>query len=105
MINQIYVDEVVEIFNKKDPDYVFVDVRQPDEWEEGVIPGSIKISLGELEDRIEELDKSKKYIMVCRSGARSNRASHILLENGFKDVSNFQGGIMTWDDEENPLEE
>jgi rhodanese-related sulfurtransferase len=106
MINQLYVDDVVEIYNKKDPDYVFVDVREPDEWEEGIIPGAKKISLGELEDRIGELDKSKKHIMVCRSGGRSNRASNILLENGFKDVSNFQGGMMSWyDDDENPLEE
>jgi rhodanese-related sulfurtransferase len=103
-INQLFVDEVFEIYNKKDPGYVFLDVRQPQEWEDGVIPGSVKISLGELEDHLDELDKSKKYIMVCRSGARSNRASNILLENGFTDVSNFQGGMMAWEDEENPVE-
>jgi rhodanese-related sulfurtransferase len=103
-INQLYIDEVTEIYNRKDPDFVFVDVRQPEEWEDGIIPGAVKISLGELEDRLAELDKSKKYIMVCRSGGRSNRASNILLENGFADISNFQGGMMAWEDNDNPVE-
>lgn len=102
-INQLYVDEVLDLYNKKDPDYVFVDVRQPEEWEEGTIPGAVKISLGELEDRLDELDKTKKYVMICRSGSRSNRASNILLENGFTDVSNLQGGMLAWEDNDNPL--
>ena len=103
-INQLYVDEVLELFNKKDPDYVFVDVRQPEEWEEGIIPGAKKISLGELEDHLDELDKTKKYVMVCRSGGRSNKASNILMENGFQEVSNFQGGMLAWNDNDNPVE-
>src|SRR5437763_690297 len=103
-VNQLYVDEVVEIFNKKEPDYVFVDVRQPEEWEQGTIPGAVKISLGELEDRLDELDKNKKYIMVCRSGNRSNRASYILLENGFGEINNFQGGMLAWEENDYPVE-
>ncbi|MBC7474470.1 MAG: rhodanese-like domain-containing protein [Candidatus Sericytochromatia bacterium] len=104
-VNQLFVGEVFDLYNKKDPDYVFIDVRQPDEWEDGVIPGVKKISLGEIEDHLDQLDKTKKYVMVCRSGGRSNKASSIMKQNGFDNVSNFQGGMLSWYDEESyPLE-
>lgn len=103
-VNQLFVNEVHDLYNQKNPDNVFVDVRQPEEWEDGIIPGAKKISLGELEEHLDELDKSKKYVMVCKAGGRSARASNILLQNGFNEVSNFQGGMMAWYDEDYPLE-
>lgn len=103
-VNQIQANQVLEIFNKKDPDYVLIDVREPEEWEMGVIPNIVKISLGDLEEKLPELDKSKKYIMVCRSGARSNFASSIMLDSGFSDVSNFSGGMISWEGNDFPVE-
>jgi rhodanese-related sulfurtransferase len=103
-IEQLSVEEVSEIFERNDPDYVFVDVREPEEWEDGTIPGAVKIPLGELNDRLYELDKSKKYIMVCRSGKRSNKASNILVQNGFEGISNLDGGMLAWYDEDYPTE-
>ena len=103
-VKQIYVDEVFETFNSKDSNCVFIDVREPDEWELGVMPGVEKVSLGDFPNHIDKLDKNKKYIMVCRSGARSNRAGSLLIEKGFSDVSNFQGGMLSWYDEDYPLE-
>lgn len=101
---QLLANEVLDIYNKKDSNYVFIDVRQPEEWEEGTIPGVKKISLGDLESHLDELDKDKKYIMVCRSGGRSNKASSMMLQHGFKDVSNFQGGMLAWNDSDFPTE-
>ncbi len=103
-IEQLSVDEISDIFEKHDSDYVFVDVREPEEWEEGAIPGAVKIPLGELNDRLYELDKSKKYIMVCRSGKRSFKACSILIQNGFENVTNFDGGMLAWYDEDFPVE-
>ncbi|MFN8671065.1 MAG: rhodanese-like domain-containing protein [Candidatus Sericytochromatia bacterium] len=103
-VKQIDVEEVYEIFNKKNDDYVLIDIREPDEWEQGTIPNIKKISMGELPNHFSEMDKNKKYIMVCRSGARSNRMSAFMLEQGFSDVSNFQGGMLSWYDEDYPLE-
>ena len=55
-----------------------VDVRESDEVAQGMIPGAIHIPLGEVPERMDELDKAKSYIIICRSGGRSGRASEFL---------------------------
>ncbi|MFJ7733259.1 rhodanese-like domain-containing protein [Lysinibacillus sp. NPDC097231] len=75
-----------------------IDVREVDEVEAGHIPGIIHIPLGLLEFRMHELDKNKSYVMICRSGGRSGRATQILESNGF-DVSNMVGGMLAWEGE------
>ncbi|WP_054956950.1 rhodanese-like domain-containing protein [Paenibacillus dakarensis] len=73
-----------------------IDVRETDEVEEGKIPGAVNIPLGLIEFRKQELDKSKEYIMVCRSGGRSGRASEYLESQGFN-VINMTGGMLAWE--------
>lgn len=72
-----------------------IDVREIDEVAAGKIPGAINIPLGLVEFRLHELDKSKEYIMVCRSGGRSGRASQVLDSHGYK-VINMTGGMLSW---------
>lgn len=83
---------------------VFIDVRQPEEWEEGVIPGSKKIMLAEFPDHLASLDKEASYVMVCRSGGRSGRASQMMASAGISQVTNFDGGMLAWYDEGHPTE-
>ncbi|WP_110927670.1 rhodanese-like domain-containing protein [Bacillus massiliglaciei] len=73
-----------------------IDVREVDETAAGKIPGAINIPLGLLEFRMNELDKTKEYIMVCRSGGRSGRASQFLESRGFN-VVNMTGGMLAWE--------
>ncbi|PLS02528.1 rhodanese-like domain-containing protein [Neobacillus cucumis] len=73
-----------------------IDVREVDEVAAGKIPGAVNIPLGLVEFRMHELDKSKEYIMVCRSGARSGRATQFLESYGF-DVINMSGGLLAWE--------
>lgn len=73
-----------------------VDVREDDEVATGMIPGAKHIPLGSLESRVNELDQSKDYIMVCRSGGRSGQATQFLEGQGY-DVTNMDGGMMSWD--------
>jgi rhodanese-related sulfurtransferase len=75
-----------------------IDVREVDEVKEGKIPGVVNIPLGLLEARMHELDKSKEYIMVCRSGGRSGRATQFLESWGYQ-VINMSGGMLEWDGE------
>ena len=73
-----------------------VDVREDDEVAEGIIPGAIHIPLGEVIERVGELDKSKPYIIICRSGGRSGRATGFLEEAGY-DAANMTGGMLEWE--------
>lgn len=73
-----------------------IDVRETDEVAEGKIPGAVNIPLGLVEFRMHELDKSEEYIIVCRSGGRSGRASQLLDSHGFQ-VVNMTGGMLSWE--------
>lgn len=73
-----------------------IDVREVDEVAAGKIPGAVNIPLGLIEFRMNELDKSKEYIMVCRSGGRSGSASQFLESYGYK-VINMTGGMLSWE--------
>lgn len=77
-----------------------IDVRETNEVAAGKIPGAINIPLGLLEFRMNELDKSKEYIMVCRSGGRSGQATNFLENHGYK-VTNTDGGMLDWNGETN----
>jgi molybdopterin/thiamine biosynthesis adenylyltransferase/rhodanese-related sulfurtransferase len=77
---------------------LFVDVREPDEWEEGHIPGAVYVARGRLESQIEGLvpDKSRPLVVYCSVGARSAFATKVLLEMGYDDVVNLDGGFVDW---------
>ncbi len=98
-MNAINTKKLAELI-KEGKEINLIDVREVDEVAAGKIPGAINIPLGLLEFRMNELDKSKHYIMVCRSGARSGRATQFLESYGFK-VKNMTGGMLAW---EGPVE-
>lgn len=76
-----------------------IDVRNPDEYEEQNI-GGLLIPLGDLPDRIEEIEnlKDEEVLIHCRSGARSARAQQFLEAQGFSNVRNVLGGILAWNE-------
>lgn len=76
----------------------FIDVREAAEVQEGHIPGIVNIPLGTLPERLNELDKSKSYIIVCRLGARSGQATAFLEAEGFN-AANMTGGMLAWEGE------
>jgi rhodanese-related sulfurtransferase len=92
-MRQMTPAEVQNGLGKKE--FEVVDVREVSEVAEGKIPGAIHIPLGLLEFRMNELDKNKTYVMVCRSGGRSSRATQFLEYYGYN-VINMQGGMMSW---------
>lgn len=74
-----------------------IDVREPDEVASGTLPGAVNISLGQLPDRIGELDQGRRVVVFCRSGGRSTMASELLTAAGFTDVVNLAGGMLAYD--------
>ena len=75
-----------------------IDVREAEEVKVGHIPDITHVPLGLLEIRKHEFEKSKSYIMVCRSGGRSGQATQYLQSHGF-DVTNMTGGMLSWEGE------
>jgi len=73
-----------------------IDVREADEVATGKIPSANNIPLGLIEFRMHEIDKANEYIIVCRSGARSGRATQFLEDYGFN-VINMTGGMLAWE--------
>lgn len=77
-------------------DHHLVDVRQPDEWEVCRIEGATLIPLGELPTRVGELPQGRRLVIHCKAGGRSARAVAWLMEQGFEDVWNVEGGMDAW---------
>lgn len=78
-------------------DVVLLDVREDDERARAHITGDhLHIPLGELPDRVAELDRSRDLIVYCRAGGRSGQAVRYLKGEGFTKVHNLLGGILGW---------
>lgn len=77
-------------------DFVFLDVRTEDEYEERHIPGTVLIPQGELEARLAELPKAKEIISFCDEGYRAYHANLFLQANGFENVKLMDGSIGVW---------
>lgn len=77
-------------------DTQLVDVREPEEFAAGTLPGAINIPLGQLAERTAELDSSRRVVLLCRSGRRSAEAAQFLTDIGFPDVVNLAGGILAF---------
>jgi rhodanese-related sulfurtransferase len=90
---EISIDEAAA---KRDAGAFILDVRQPEEWQEGHIPGATLIPLGELEGRLSEIPQGQEVVVYCRSGNRSRTGAEILAKNGFNPVSSMAGGIKEW---------
>ncbi|GMA60335.1 rhodanese-like domain-containing protein [Alicyclobacillus fastidiosus] len=73
-----------------------IDVREDNEVAAGKIPGAKHIPVGQIPDRMNEIDPNRETIMVCRSGGRSAKACQYLMANGYSKVKNMMGGMNGW---------
>jgi adenylyltransferase/sulfurtransferase len=76
--------------------FVFIDVREPHEYNIARIPRTKLIPLGELPRRVAELDPAAETVVHCKSGVRSGKAVDFLRKQGFKNARNMTGGILAW---------
>ena len=86
---------------RREPGAVLLDVREPDEYEQGAIPGAIHIARGNLESSIEGRvpDRGTPLIVHCAGGVRSVFAAKTLADLGYTDVVSVSGGFNKWKDE------
>ncbi len=101
--NETEID-VKELKRKMDAkeDFYLLDVREPNEFKIGRIPGSTLIPLGEVPQRYQEIPKDKEIVVHCKMGGRSAKAAAFLRQQGFKSVKNLKGGILDWADKIDP---
>jgi adenylyltransferase/sulfurtransferase len=102
-IPEMTVHELKARLERGDP-LTIIDVREPHEWEIANLgaEGATLIPLGELPERLAELDQEDEIVLQCRSGARSARAAGLLRAHGFRQTWNLEGGILAWADEIEP---
>ncbi|PYP72455.1 MAG: molybdenum cofactor biosynthesis protein MoeB, partial [Gemmatimonadetes bacterium] len=81
---------------ERNSDLLVIDVREPHEYEITHIEGAVLIPLGELPDRLNELDGHREIVTHCHHGARSLKALEILKAAGFSKVRSLRGGIDAW---------
>lgn len=97
-VKQVTIDELAEAVAQGAQ---LIDVRTPMEFAGGHVPGAVNQPLGKVDPST--LDPARPVWLVCRSGARSNRAAHALAAQGF-DARNVSGGTMAWKAAGNPLD-
>lgn len=82
---------------------VILDIRAPDEWDHGHIPGALHIPLGSLQSRLDEVPQNADVAVHCQGGGRSAIAASILQKDGFS-VANIDGGFAEWQRVGGPVE-
>ncbi|MDX1976983.1 MAG: molybdopterin-synthase adenylyltransferase MoeB [Pseudanabaenaceae cyanobacterium bins.68] len=103
---EITVQELKHILDQGTSDYVIVDVRNPNEWEIGQIPGTTLVPLSEIEqgsgiEKIRALKADRQLIVHCKMGGRSAKAIGLLQQAGIEGI-NLQGGIAAWSEQIDP---
>ena len=96
MYEQISAIDAKKIMDSGE-EYIILDTREQDEFDEGHIPGATLIPYTEIENKAEEMlsDKDKLIFVYCRSGRRSKIAAESLVKLGYTNVKEF-GGIIDW---------
>jgi rhodanese-related sulfurtransferase len=77
-------------------DAFLLDVREPDEWAAGHAPSAVHLPLMDIPARLEEIPRDGEVVVACRMGGRSARAVAYLMQNGYENVVNLDGGMQDW---------
>lgn len=93
-MEQLTAKQLEEKINQNE-ELEIIDVRESFEVQFGMVPGAKNIPLQQLLNQMNELDKDKKYILICRSGNRSGMAGQFMEMQGFKTV-NVVDGMIGW---------
>jgi rhodanese-related sulfurtransferase len=87
------------------PDFVILDVRTPEEFAEGHLGGAVNLDVQsrEFEKGLRALDRNKSYLVYCRTGNRSRRATLAMEALGFRSIFHMNEGIVKWKQQNLPL--
>jgi len=99
-------EQAYDLIKQKNTEYILLDVRTPREYNEGHIPGAVNIDFfsSNFNILLNNLDKTKKYIVYCKSGYRSGKAVREMENRGFKEIHNMVDGFDGWRNKNFPVE-
>lgn len=96
-MHKITMPEIHEFYKSMKPNELLLDIREPEEFQEGHVPGARNIPMGEVTEHADELAKFDKVYIYCRSGGRAQNVWLELAQKGLKNtlvVAN--GGMLDW---------
>ena len=93
--------------NQRDSAFVILDVRTPEEFNSGHLAGAVNVDYrsSDFQNKIDELSKSRTYLLYCRTGHRSANALSLMKSKGYQRVYNMLGGITRWREENRDISE
>jgi rhodanese-related sulfurtransferase len=77
-------------------DAYLLDVREHDEWAAGHAPDAVHLPMMEIPSRLQDVPRDRKVVVVCRVGGRSGQVVQFLMQKGFDNVTNLDGGMISW---------
>ena len=105
-VMEINAEALLQRTTKQDSSLVILDVRTPEEFAQGHVPGAKNIPHDQLLNRIAELSaaKDKEIVLYCRSGRRAGMAADTLKANGFEKLLHLEGDMQKWTEANRPIE-
>ena len=101
-VSQLQPSAALAHLKEKGPTAVLLDVREPWEYTQVHVEGARHMPMGQVPDRLGELDPALSYVVMCHHGGRSQQVALFLASKGFGQVANLAGGIDAWAAELDP---
>jgi adenylyltransferase/sulfurtransferase len=101
MVREISPTEFVARRDRGD-DLLLLDVREPHELAIARVPGVVHIPMGQVPERLAELDAAREIVVLCRSGGRSLQVAKFLESRGYASIANLTGGTLAWSRDVDP---
>lgn len=97
-------EALLERQQKDDAATYVLDVRSPEEYASGHVPGAVNIPYDQIAARMAEVPKDKDVVLYCKSGRRAGIAAEVLAGQGYTRLQHLEGDIVAWVDKGRPVE-
>ena len=97
-------DAFLSLDRKGDEAPFVLDVRTPDEYVAGHVPGAVNIPHDQIAARLAEVPNDRDVVLYCRSGRRTALAGQVLADNGYTRLKHLEGDIAAWQERQRPME-
>jgi rhodanese-related sulfurtransferase len=97
-------EALLERQGKSDDSAYVLDVRSPEEYAAGHVPGAVNIPYDQIASRLAEVPKDKDVVLYCKSGRRAGIAAEVLANQGYTRLQHLEGDIVAWMEKGRPVE-